>query len=34
MDARILDLPFDPATLQGLSERLLRSHQMNGRADG
>jgi Fe-Mn family superoxide dismutase len=29
MDARILDLPFDPATLQGLSEKLLRSHHQN-----
>lgn len=29
MDARILDLPFDPDTLQGLSEKLLRSHHQN-----
>ncbi len=26
MDARIQDLPFDPTTLKGLSEKLLRSH--------
>ncbi len=29
MDARIQDLPFDPATLSGLSEKLLRSHHQN-----
>lgn len=29
MDARMQDLPFDPATLGGLSERLLRSHHEN-----
>jgi Fe-Mn family superoxide dismutase len=29
MDARILDLPFDPATLDGLSEKLMRSHHQN-----
>jgi Fe-Mn family superoxide dismutase len=29
MDARILDLPFDPAHLRGLSENLLRSHHQN-----
>lgn len=29
MDARILDLPFDPSTLKGLSERLMRSHHQN-----
>jgi Fe-Mn family superoxide dismutase len=29
MDARILDLPFDPANLHGLSEKLLRSHHQN-----
>ena len=29
MDARIQDLPFDPATLPGLSEKLLRSHHQN-----
>lgn len=29
MDARTLDLPFDPATLNGLSEKLLRSHHQN-----
>ena len=29
MDARIHDLPFDPATLKGLSEKLLRSHHQN-----
>lgn len=29
MDARILDLPFDPGTLQDLSEKLLRSHHQN-----
>jgi Fe-Mn family superoxide dismutase len=29
MDARIQDLPFDPAALQGLSEKLLRSHHQN-----
>jgi Fe-Mn family superoxide dismutase len=29
MDARIQELPFDPATLKGLSEKLLRSHHQN-----
>jgi Fe-Mn family superoxide dismutase len=29
MDARIQDLPFDPARLDGLSEKLLRSHHQN-----
>lgn len=29
MDARILDLPFNPAAISGLSERLLRSHHEN-----
>jgi Fe-Mn family superoxide dismutase len=29
MDARILDLPFDAAALNGLSEKLLRSHHQN-----
>jgi Fe-Mn family superoxide dismutase len=29
MDARPHDLPFDPTTLQGLSEKLLRSHHQN-----
>lgn len=29
MDDRSLDLPFDPATLQGLSGDLLRSHHRN-----
>lgn len=29
MDARIQDLPFDPAALSGLSEKLLRSHHQN-----
>jgi Fe-Mn family superoxide dismutase len=29
MDARIHDLPFDPASLRGLSEQLLRSHHQN-----
>lgn len=29
MDARIQDLPFDPAGLKGLSEKLLRSHHQN-----
>ena len=29
MDAQIHDLPFDPATLQGVSEKLLRSHHQN-----
>jgi Fe-Mn family superoxide dismutase len=29
MDARILDLPFDPAALRGLSEKLVRSHHEN-----
>jgi Fe-Mn family superoxide dismutase len=29
MDARILELPFDPANLRGLSEKLLRSHHQN-----
>lgn len=29
MDARILDLPFDPTTLNGLSDKLLRSHHQN-----
>ena len=29
MDARLKDLPFEPASLTGLSERLLRSHHQN-----
>lgn len=29
MDARILNLPFDPSALSGLSEKLLRSHHQN-----
>ena len=29
MDARIQALPFDPATLRGLSEKLLTSHHQN-----
>ncbi|MEP6656361.1 MAG: Fe-Mn family superoxide dismutase [Betaproteobacteria bacterium] len=29
MNARIQDLPFDPAALRGLSEQLLRSHHQN-----
>jgi superoxide dismutase, Fe-Mn family len=29
MHARILDLPFEPAALTGLSETLLRSHHQN-----
>ena len=29
MDVRIQELPFDAAALQGLSERLLRSHHQN-----
>ncbi len=29
MDARIQDLPFDPASLRGLSEQLMRSHHQN-----
>ena len=29
MDARILDLPFGPGTLNGLSEKLIRSHHQN-----
>jgi len=29
MDARIRDLPFEPAALKGLSENLLRSHHQN-----
>jgi Fe-Mn family superoxide dismutase len=29
VDARIQDLPFDPAALRGLSERLTRSHHQN-----
>jgi Fe-Mn family superoxide dismutase len=29
MDARIQDLPFDPSGLEGLSEKLLRSHHQN-----
>jgi Fe-Mn family superoxide dismutase len=29
MDAHLRDLPFDPARLQGLSEKLLRSHHQN-----
>lgn len=29
MDARILDLPFDPAAISGLSDKLLRSHHQN-----
>jgi Fe-Mn family superoxide dismutase len=29
VDARIQDLPFDPAALRGLSERLMRSHHQN-----
>lgn len=29
MDARIQDLPFDPAALKGLPDKLLRSHHQN-----
>jgi superoxide dismutase, Fe-Mn family len=29
MEARIVDLPLDPTTLTGLSEKLLRSHHAN-----
>src|SRR5690349_14764815 len=29
MNALILDLPFDPTQLPGLSEKLLRSHHQN-----
>ena len=29
MDARIQALPFDPAALRGLSEKLLTSHHQN-----
>ena len=29
MNPRIADLPFDPTTLTGLSEKLLRSHHQN-----
>ncbi|MEY8689250.1 MAG: Fe-Mn family superoxide dismutase [Leptothrix sp. (in: b-proteobacteria)] len=29
MNARLQDLPFDPASLHGLSEKLLRSHHQN-----
>src|SRR5204862_4785584 len=29
MDARLKDLPFEPGSLQGLSETLLRSHHQN-----
>ena len=29
MQARVQELPFDPATLPGLSEKLLRSHHQN-----
>ncbi len=29
MDVRIQDLPFDPAAVKGLSEKLLRSHHQN-----
>jgi Fe-Mn family superoxide dismutase len=29
MDARIQPLPFDPAALRGLSEKLLTSHHQN-----
>lgn len=29
MDARILDLPFDPKAVTGLSKKLLRSHHQN-----
>ena len=29
MDARPHDLPFEPATLDGLSEKLIRSHHQN-----
>ena len=32
MDARLLDLPFDPSALHGLSEKLLRSHHQNNYA--
>ena len=34
MDAHIHDLPFDPATLQGLSEKVLRSHHQNNEGLG
>ena len=29
MDARILPLPFQPASLRGLSEKLITSHHQN-----
>jgi Fe-Mn family superoxide dismutase len=29
MDARCLDIPFDPTALHGLSEKLIRSHHQN-----
>jgi Fe-Mn family superoxide dismutase len=29
MDARLKDLPFDPAGMKGLSEKLIRSHHQN-----
>lgn len=29
MESRILDLPFEPAALHGLSEKLLRSHHQD-----
>lgn len=32
MDARLQELPFDPAALRGLSARLLRSHHQNNYA--
>jgi Fe-Mn family superoxide dismutase len=32
MDARVLDLPFDPAAISGFSEKLLRSHHRNNYA--
>ena len=32
MDTRVRDLPFDPAALRGLSDRLLRSHHLNNYA--
>ena len=32
MDVRLVDLPLDPTALQGLSEKLLRSHHQNNYA--
>src|SRR5256885_16835097 len=32
MQSRVLDLPFDPGALRGLSEKLVRSHHENNYA--